>query len=366
MRKAVLLLTTFLLLSIPIAAIREEARFVSRLSLEEQIDILRPSINNFQCNNMLNGFVFSPEDIELEDDAFQGSNSFHFAEWWYFDAILSEGYSIQVSIYVFGFREFRFVVAGLNIYKNGVPEANEEKIYFMDDFYISTDIPLVVLDGKQAMKGYIDQTTGEWIYDVSSEIGDSSVDLQFIGCAKGWKGRINIGGWAVILPKANVSGTVRVNGIEVDVVGNGYHDHNWDMTLWSCLNFGWYWGRIISENVSIIWFVIMKTRFSGELLLVVNKGKDCYINIEPKNIHFMPEDFRIKDMRLVPHIFVLMADSQNVSLLVNLTAIELHHGRTLGVRQYWRYHLKSQGLITVDSEMETINGIEIAEFKRFR
>ncbi len=291
---------------------------------------------------------------------------FHFAEWWYFDAILNEGYSIQISIYVFGFMKYRLAIAGLNIYKNGVPEATKEKIYLMEDFYISTDIPLVILDGKQAMKGYINETTGEWIYDVSLEIDDSSVDLQFIGCNKGWKGGLSIGGWAAILPKANVSGTVRGNGIKIDVVGTGYHDHNWDMTLLAYLNFGWYWGRIISDNISIVWFVIMNTRFDGEFLLVVNKGKDCYINIEPENIYFMPEDFRIKDLRLVPHSFVLMADSQNVSLLVNLTANELHHGRTLVVRQYWRYHLKSQGYIMIDSQMETINGIEIAELKRFR
>lgn len=350
----------------PIATIREEARFVSRLSLEEQIDILQPRIYNFHRSNMFNGFVFSPEDIELKDDAFHGSNTFHFVEWWYFDAILNNGYSIHINIYVFGFMEQRFVVAGLNIYKNGMLEANEQKIY-LNNFHISTDIPLVILDGKQVMKGYIDQTTGEWIYNVSLEIGDSLVDLQFIGGAKGWKGRIPIDGWwAVILPKAEVSGIIRVNGIEADVVGSGYHDHNWDMTLRMCLNFGWYWGRIISTNLTMVWFVIMNTRISGQLLLVINKGKEDYINIEPDNIHFIAGDFSIENMRLIPHSFVLKADTQNVSLHVVLTAFGLHHGKTGGVRQYWRYHVKSQGSITVDSEMETISGIQIAEFMRFR
>lgn len=350
----------------PIAARKEEARFVNRLSLEEQIDILYPRIYNFHPSNMLNGFVFSPEDIELKDDAFHGSNTFHFIEWWYFDAILNEGYSIQVQIYVFSIMKLEFVVAGFNIYKNGILETRKEKIYLIDDFYISTDTPLIVLDGKQVMKGYIDQTTGEWIYDVSLEIGDSLVDLQFIGCAKGWKGSNSIGWWAVILPKADVSGVIRVNGIEADVFGNGYHDHNWDMTLQMCMKYGWYWGRIISTNLTMTWALMMNTRISGQLFLVVNKGKEYYINIEPDDIHFITGDFYIENGRMIPHSFVLMADTQNVSLLAALTAIVVHHTSSSGIRHYWRYHVESQGSITVDSQTETINGIQIVEYMRFR
>jgi len=247
-----------------------------------------------------------------------------------------------------------------------VPEVNEKKIYSMDDLNISTDVPLVVLDEKQVMKGYIDQATGKWIYNVSLEIGDSLVDLQFIGCAKGWKGRIPIGGWAVILPKAEVSGKIRVNGMEVNVVGIGYHDHNWEITLQVYMNFGWYWGRIISTNLTITWFLIMNTRISGQLLLVINKGKEYYINIEPDNIHFIPGNFYIKNGRLIPHSFVIKADTQNVSLLAVLTTIGTDHGTSGVIRHYCRYHVKSQGSITVDSQMETINGIQIAESMRFR
>ncbi|UCF13702.1 MAG: hypothetical protein JSW06_05460 [Thermoplasmatales archaeon] len=344
----------------------DDDRFVNRLFLKEQIDILHPKAYNFHRSNKLNGLVFSPEDIELKDDAFQGSNTFHFVEWWYFDAMLNEGYSLHVSIHVIGVMERYFVVVYLDIYKNGVPEVKEKKIYFMDELNISTDVPLIAIDGKQVMKGFIDQATGKWIYNVSLEIGESLVDLQFIGCVKGWKGRISIGGWAVILPKAEVSGKIRVNGMDVNVVGIGYHDHNWEITLKAYMNFGWYWGRIISNNLTITWFLIMNTRISGQLLLVINKGKEYYINIEPDNIHFKPGDFDIKNGRFIPHNFVIMADAQNVSLLAVLTSIGTDHGTSSLIRHYCRYHVKSQGSITVDSQVETINGIQIAESMRFR
>jgi hypothetical protein len=347
--------------------IEDEARFISRLSFREQTDMLGSNIDIFQSNKLRDNIVFSPEDIELADDAFQNSDSYHFAEWWYFDAILNEKYSITIIIYVFSFMDYKFVVTGLNIYKNGVTEVAKEKLYFMNEVYISDDIPLIIIEEKQVMKGYINVTTGEWVYDVSLEIGESSVDLQFIGSTKGWKGRLSIGGWAVILPKANVSGMVRVNGIETEVVGTGYHDHNWDITLWMRLNFGWYWGRINSGNLSVTWFVIMDTIFSDELVLVINKGNNCYINIDPKNINFIPEDFQIKDNRPIPQSFCLIAESENVSLRIDLTANGLHHGnRNFGLRRYWRYHVESQGSIKVDSQIEAIDGIEIAEFMCFR
>jgi len=350
-----------------ITTIKEKAGFKGGLFYEELIDIFHRRINNFYNYNKLNGFIFSPEDIELKDDAFHDSNSFNFIEWWYFDAILNDGYSIHMSIYVFSALKEKFIITEMNVYKKGIPIYDNREIYLNDDFYISTDNPLVILDGKQVMRGYINQTTGDWIYDVSLEFSNSSVDLQFIGCTKGWKGILSVGGWAVILPKASVSGKICIDDIETEVVGNGYHDHNWDITFMAYLNYGWYWGRIISTNVTITWFVIKDTRLSNsQMLLVVNKGDDCYININPDDINFILGDFHIHFGRPVPYYFVITVDNENISLFVDLTATELQFSKNPGQWRYCRYHTESNGYIIIDSEMEIINGIQIAEYLRFR
>jgi hypothetical protein len=51
-------------------------------------------INRF--DEKIDTFEFSPQDINLKDDAYHGSKGLQFTEWWYFDAALNDGYSIQL------------------------------------------------------------------------------------------------------------------------------------------------------------------------------------------------------------------------------------------------------------------------------
>ncbi len=202
------------------------------------LDYLHDRDKDNTNNNLFNVLGFSPEDIELEDDAFHGSNESNFAEWWYFDTILNDDYSIQIIFYVFDVINYKLAYTSLHIFKDGETVFNNEQIYFNNDFFISTKTPLFIVDGKQVMKGYIHEMTGEWIYNVSLDMDSTWVDLHFIGQAKGWKGETIPGGWAAILPKAYVKGKIKVNDIETNVTGNGYHDHNWDIRLQTLLYFG--------------------------------------------------------------------------------------------------------------------------------
>jgi hypothetical protein len=195
----------------------------------------------------------------------------------------------------------------------------------------------------------------------------TSVNLQFIGRAKGWKGETIPGGWAVILPQALVKGAIKINGEETAVVGKGYHDHNWDLKLQLLLSFGWYWGRIISSNYSIVYFVMMDTRLSrSQILLVISQENGPYINIGPDEIQFIEDDFGFKNGKFIPHNFKIIVETQNISLEVDLTTTKLFHGFTLGIKHYWRYFAESQGYISIDEEFENIYGLQIVEFWRFR
>jgi len=323
------------------------------------------SCSNGDQGDGADDFVFSPEDITLKDDAFHGSDSLHFIEWWYFDAIFDNGYSIQMNVIVISIVDQYLVTARLNVYKDGEIEAMQKETYIKSKFYASQSIPQVILDGKQVLNGYIDHITGEWIYDVAFEFDGTKTELQFIGTAEGWKGNTPISGWAVILPKAEVTGNITLNDKEIEVVGTGYHDHNWDVTIAAYINFGWTWGKFSSNNYAIVWSSIMKTRLSRQPLLVVNNGKHEYINIEPENIYIATADFSMENWRVIPHKFTVIVDTEDIFLHVTMTTVAIDH-IGIGSIQYWQYHVKCVGSITVNSQTETINEMQTAELMRFR
>ena len=171
--------------------------------------IFSSTANSIELNQKNANITFSPKDMDIKDDAFHSSDRYNYLEWWYFDAVFNNKYSLHTGIQIFDIMKRYFVLIRLNIYKDGNLVITKEKICFMKNFYASKDIPFIKANGKQIMKGYIDQDTKKWRYDLSLEFNDISTDLQFVGKAKGWKGETSVGGWAVILPKAEVTGTIK-------------------------------------------------------------------------------------------------------------------------------------------------------------
>ena len=365
MKKIAILFIIFILFFTSIIPIQGQARPQIVFKNERLIDfIIKQKFRLFNID-LPNTFTFNPEDIVLKDDAFHGGDPLNFAEWWYFDAIFDNNYSAQISIYIFGILNQKFIVTGITLYRNGISVFSNEKYYIFNDLTISTQMPYIEIDGKQFMKGYIDIISGNWTYDITIDVNDANIDLQFIGKSRGWKGDLSIGGWAVILPKAEVKGKISLYGNEFDVKGVGYHDHNWGMNLFHLLNFGWYWGRIHSDNYTIVWFVISKTRFDGENLCVISKDNGDYINIDPKDIYFNSKDYSLDFIWLVPNSFILKVNNRDVylSILMNAKSIDSDY-KIPG--HYWRYHLNCLGNIIIDNELKEISGTHISEFMRLR
>ena len=59
------------------------------------------------------------ENIIPSDDAFHGSPKRISAEWWYFDAILNNDYSIHIGFRTISRKKIGFVMPFIEIYKNG-------------------------------------------------------------------------------------------------------------------------------------------------------------------------------------------------------------------------------------------------------
>lgn len=315
----------------------------------------------------INDFVFSPDEIKLKDDAFHDAKTSYYTEWWYFDAAFDNNYSAQMSVRIAKMLNLGFVFKRLDIYKDGVILSHNQKLYLIQDFSTSKEKPLVYLDDFCVINGYIDNFTGNWVYDLSFQFDDASALLKFIGCTKGWKGQLHGNDWwGVSLPRAKTSGTLIINDKLINVTGIGYHDHNWEVTASTVINFGWYWGKIHTANYTITWAKIMRTKITGYPILVINKNHGEYLNIEPTQIQFIADNFSFENRHLIPHSFKLIADKKNISINVKMEVINIHHDRFFIFMNYWRYHINCQGFITVNSQTETIDTIQVAEFIRFR
>jgi hypothetical protein len=340
------------------------------LGIQKHIKNIYQDYKEWVYNNRLgipfDDFVFSPEDIALKDDAFHGSDNLHFIEWWYFDATLCKEYSIQLCIQVFQIINQGFAYLTINIYQNGLLKGNRYKIYPLSEFYGSPNEPLVSLGGKTIMHGYIHPSSEKWVYDLSFQIEDVSAELRFINSTKGWKGSIIGGKWAVILPRAEVNGTLQLDNEKISVTGVGYHDHNWDLSVTAGLNFGWIWGKTHSRNYSITWSAILKTWFWDQPLVVLNEKNNGYLNIPSEGIFLEIQDIRIDNGVIVPHSFALKVNNNNVSIHLRMEAQALHHTRVMGIINYCRYHVHCTGPLTIENKEEIIDEVQITEFIRFR
>ncbi len=147
-------------------------------------------------------FKFTPSNVSIKDDAFHSSTAPRFTEWWYFDAMFDNGYSIQLNIRFLSIIKNRFalIYKRIDIYKEGQLIKHYRKRYSLKDYDASKEIPSVKLGGKEVIKGFVDKKTGNIIYDLSFEIENTSANLRFRSCTKGWKGTNPGGdGWAVII-----------------------------------------------------------------------------------------------------------------------------------------------------------------------
>ena len=215
------------------------------------------------------------------------------------------------------------------------------------------------------------QEKGEWTYKIDIAIDDCKVKLIFTRLTKGFKIETKAESWTVALPKAKVTGEISYKDKKIKVEGIGYHDHNWNYTFLSALTYGkgWYWGKIRSEDFNIVWANVIKKSGKWDLLAVVNKGRDKFYNINPKNISFKPDNYIRDHRRRTPKKFSLkiddIVDNIPINAEVEMVVKNLHYSSVL-TAPYWRYHVETSGFILVDKKKENIDSTQIMEYLSFR
>jgi len=223
------------------------------------------------------------------------------AEWWYFDAILDNGYTV---VGFFRARHERTGETGVEIM---VYKPNDEKIQKVVD-YKRTDFTIAEKTADLSIgKNYIkvDYSNKKLpTYEIFLDEDDMGVHLTYKSKVEGWmpgKGEAQFGnkghfGWAVAIPQADVEGTIKVEGKEMSVKGVGYHDHNW-------LNFGmplylkyWYMGHYFAGDFSFIYAYIKCNKrmdYYPIQVAMLAKGEDIFLS--SGEYELIAEDFEYNE-----------------------------------------------------------------------
>jgi len=322
-------------------------------------------------NQQLNDIKRIPESIKPLDDRFHGTIKHVGAEWWYFDAILTNNYSIHFGLRTYSKKKRGMISPQIEIYKDGQFLFEKTTRYLFKDIDITRTLPIVKHKENVLMtinKDLYDQTK-KWQYRISLFFENYGMDLIFDGTTPGWKFETDAESWTVALPKANVKGRLMIDGEEISVEGMGYHDHNWNYNMVTVMNYGqgWYWGKIASKHFNIVWAKIVKSN-KYEILAVINTDDGNFYNIDPKNI-YLTIDTETKAGRFkTPSHFHLKIneaiDGTPFDIDVDMHAHGIHYNSII-VAPYFRYHVKSKGYISIGSEKEPVNDMQIMEFLRF-
>jgi hypothetical protein len=205
----------------------------------------------------------------FQEDGAHFDNSPFYVEWWYFDSTFDDGSSISIIIHLTdlikpasknGSMNIAFMDKDKSVSHIFVPYPSKE-ITVSSDF---CDIRI----------GRSHVWCEDNIYKLCIEESDAKAQLEFETTCESWRpgnGRFDFGNnkaffsWLVPQPRAKVEGTMTIKGKTVNVLGLGYHDHNWGTVCIVDAIKDWSWGRIyLNDNTVIFADIHLSSRYGGK------------------------------------------------------------------------------------------------------
>ena len=207
--------------------------------------------------------VMDPELYRLNriDDAFHGRPSPDAFEWWYFDAFFDNGYRMANSWHIGEMgTETPESVPGrvaLQIYHPDGKKTETAADFPASAVSVSTETCDVKM-GDNHLHGEFPR------YEIHFRSGDIGAELLFESLTQGFRnppdGAVHLSedpprylGWVCAQPRARVTGKLILDGKEIPVNGEGYHDKNWGNVHLQDLLEHWYWARLFLPNHTLVY-----------------------------------------------------------------------------------------------------------------
>ena len=308
------------------------------------------------------------------DDGLHPYTNPAYYEWWYLDARFDNGYSCVLSWHWLNeFLKPHIPTIQLFIY---TPEG---KRYVGMEAVDPKDCSASQEYCNVKMGSSYLQQEGK-VYRMSMHSRNIGCDLTFQGTIPGWKigdGQIPINGgeivqgWVIPCPRARVEGKLFIKDKEIQVKGNGYHDHNWGNTDMYDIFLGWYWGRLNDPKYTIIFSNTQA--LNGQILpfLYVADDKSTILATDKYDFAVEKEEPDAATGQLYAKIITLKYNGDNIKLRCRLdTKTVVEQNPLPKVNEYnmfnWRFLADYEGEITLDGNTDKITGETIHERFLFR
>ncbi|MFA7325011.1 MAG: lipocalin-like domain-containing protein, partial [Candidatus Nanopelagicales bacterium] len=207
-----------------------------------------------------------PHEVAVWEDGYRAKDDeAHTFEWWYFDMQLDDGSTLVATFSNKPHTEPHGPLkpSVLVIYHD--PDGSRIR---QTDEYAAEDFAAAathcdVRIGPNTVAG--DLST----YTIHLATADLEADLTLDRRAPSWRPGAGISyfnsqqttymGWVVAVPYGQVSGTITYKGVQRQITGSAYHDHNWGNELMSAMLDHWYWGRAHIGDYTVV-YVRMTTK----------------------------------------------------------------------------------------------------------
>jgi predicted secreted hydrolase len=305
--------------------------------------------------------AYTPQDDTLQDNAYNTTNRFAL-QWWYLDAAFTTNTSTHIGVVTIGaHRTIGFYLLQLQYYINGTLAHQDRRIIPLKRVTAATETLLLTLQGKTFLREYLTDEHDRAL-EVNLTINNMTTNLTFTGTMKGWKGSTNLGMWGCPLPKATVQGTITINTTTIPVQGIGYQEHGWNIRK---LHRSWFWGKIVSEHLNLIFSQNMKNHTEEDVFVaVLNYGKENYTSIGRANITLLPSEYTWTHGHHIPMSYALKMDQDGIHINVTIKAVTVHFS-TILIMNYWRFHMKVTGTMTCGNLTDSIDNYQIMEAFHF-
>jgi hypothetical protein len=287
-----------------------------------------------------------PGMVELWEDGRRTDGRKGTYEWWYFDAHLDDGPKIVIVFYTKPLVDVAKGLAPQIALTLDWPDGThiEKTIETPAAAYTASPDRCDVRIGPHFFSGDLHQ------YTIHVEAGDVLADLALTGTVPAWRpatGYLLFGAadeyyfaWLPAVPQGAVSGTLRVQGQEIAVTGNGYHDHNWGNRSMVQLLHHWYWARgQIGPYTLIASYITAEKRYSYQTFPVFMLAEgDRLIADDASKVQFAARE--------------IATDATTGKPVANITTYDYRDGDA-------RYHLTftRRNTILRMKLVETIHGI---------